>query len=43
MVERAITHVIIDSNPYIGDESIEFEVIQEQYVETEFWWHYKQI
>ena len=41
MIERGITHLVIDTSAYTGSEAYEFKVIQEQIPETEFWVHYR--
>ena len=43
MVERGITHLLIDTTSYTGTETWEFQVIQEQIVRTAFWRHYMRI
>ena len=41
MVERGITHLVIDATKYNGSEAFEFDVIQELIVETTFWRQYR--
>jgi len=43
MVERGITHILIDTTNYTGDRAWKFEVMQEQIVRTDFWKHYVRI
>jgi len=43
MIDRGISYVIIDSTNFMTTETIQFTVIQEQMVETEFWKQYKRI
>ena len=41
MVERAVTHILVNSTGYFGDDVYTFQIMQEQFVETTWWWHYK--
>ena len=43
MVERGITHLIINSTNYDDDMIYKFSLIQEQMVNTDFWIHYKNV
>jgi len=43
MIERGVSHVIIDASTFASNETIYFTVMQEQMVQTEFWHQYKQI
>jgi len=43
MVERGITHLIINSTNYDDDMIYKFSLIQEQMVNTDFWKHYKYV
>ena len=43
MVERGITHVVIDTTSYNSSDIFEFNVIQEQIIDTAFWKHYRGI
>ena len=41
MVERAITHIVVNSTNYFVDKKFTFLIMQEQFVETDWWFHYK--
>ena len=43
MVERGVTHIVVDTTKYNGSEAFEFNAIQEQIIETDFWRHYKRL
>jgi len=43
MVERGITHLVINATHYDDDEIYEFQLIQEQMVCTDFWIHYRYV
>lgn len=43
MVERGVTHIVLDTTNYTGSEVFEFSVIQEQIIKTDFWRHYMNV
>jgi len=40
MVERGVTHIILDTTMYTGEDTFELMVMQEQIIETHFWRQY---